>query len=248
MARAPRLPASERRRRIIQAARRVFATAGYANVGTADLAKAAEVSEACLYRYFNSKRDLFIASLSSAGRRLVELWQQMAAEVEDPLEILRTTALGYYDHALSRSDFTRLQFRALAESDNAEIREALRGNFRALIRFLTEALEEGKRRGLVSQEVDSATVAWQFLSFGLALDIMYLLGFDHGVDRQRVERWSDFFIRSLRPRAEVDLEKAMQMVRKVFPLWQPLGRDMPAPVESFALAGSESETEPGVSG
>jgi AcrR family transcriptional regulator len=241
MARAPRLPARERRRRIIEAARSVFATAGYANVGTADLAKAAGVSEPALYRYFSSKRDLFVACLSSAGDRLVELWQRMAAEVDDPLEILRSIALGYYDHARSRSDFMRLQFRALAESDNPEVQEALRGNFRFLIRFITEALEEGKRRGLVSEDVDSATVAWQFLSVGLSLDVMYLLGFGRGVDRQRVERWSDFFVRSLRPAPEVDVEKALQVVGRGLPLWQPLGRDMPPVIESYAGAGSEGE-------
>jgi AcrR family transcriptional regulator len=241
MARAPRLPARERRRRIIEAARSVFATAGYANVGTADLAKAAGVSEPALYRYFSSKRDLFVACLGSAGERLVELWQRTAAEVDDPLEILRSVALGYYDHARSRSDFMRLQFRALAESDDPDVQEALRGNFRFLIRFLTDALEEGKRRGLVSEDVDSATVAWQFLSLGLSLDVMYLLGFGRGVDRQRVERWSDFFARSLRPAPGVDLEKALQVVGRGLPLWQPLGRDMPPVIESYAGAGSEGE-------
>ena len=241
MVRARRLPAGERRRRIIEVARSLFASAGYANVGTADLAKAAGVSEPALYRYFDSKRDLFIASLGTAGGRLVELWQQMAGEVEDPLEILRSIALGYYDHARSRSGFMRLQFRALAESDDPEIQEALKGNFRALIRFLMEALEEGKRRGLVSHEVDSAAVAWEFLSLGLALDIIYLLGLDRGVDRQRVERWADFLVRSLRPSPEVNLEEALQMVRRVFPLWQPLGRDMVATIESHTSADSESE-------
>ena len=241
MTRAPRLPARERKRRIIEAARSVFATAGYANVGTADLAKAAGVSEPALYRYFSSKRDLFIACLGSAGERLVELWQRTAAEVDDPLEILRSVALGYYDHTRSRSDFMRLQFRALAESDNPEVQEALRGTFRFLIRFLTDALEEGKRRGLVSDDVDSATVAWQFLSLGLSLDVMYLLGFGRGVDRQRVERWSDFFVRSLRPAPDVDLAKALQVVGRGLPLWQPLGRDMPPVIESYAGAGSEGE-------
>jgi AcrR family transcriptional regulator len=241
MARARRLPASERRRRIIEAARTLFATAGYANVGTADLAKAAGISEPALYRYFNSKRDLFIASLGSAGGRLVEVWQQMAAEVDEPLEILRSIALGYYDHARSRSGFMRLQFRALAESDDPEIQEALKGNFQALIRFLMEALEEGKRQGLVSQEVDSAAVAWEFLSLGLSLDVICLLGLDRSVDRQRVERWADFLVQSLRPSPEVNLEEALQMVRRVFPLWQPLGRDMVATVESHTSADSESE-------
>jgi len=241
MVRARRLPAGERRRRIIEVARSLFASAGYANVGTADLAKAAGVSEPALYRYFDSKRDLFIASLGTAGGRLVELWQQMAGEVEDPLEILRSIALGYYDHARSRSGFMRLQFRALAESDDPEIQEALKGNFRALIRFLMEALEEGKRRGLVSQEVDSAAVAWEFLSLGLSLDVICLLGLDRSVDRQRVERWADFLVQSLRPSPEVNLEEALQMVRRVFPLWQPLGRDMVATIESHTSAESESE-------
>jgi AcrR family transcriptional regulator len=241
MVRARRLPAGERRRRIIEVARSLFASAGYANVGTADLAKAAGVSEPALYRYFDSKRDLFIASLGTAGGRLVELWQQMAGEVEDPLEILRSIALGYYDHARSRSGFMRLQFRALAESDDPEIQEALKGNFRALIRFLMEALEEGKRRGLVSQEVDSAAVAWEFLSLGLSLDVICLLGLDRSVDRQRVERWADFLVQSLRPSPEVNLEEALQMVRRVFPLWQPLGRDMVATIESHTSADSESE-------
>jgi len=135
----------------------------------------------------------------------------------------------------------RLQFRALAESDNPEVQKALRGNFRFLIRFLTDAMEEGKRRGLVSQDIDSATVAWQFLSLGLSLDVMYLLGFGRGVDRQRVERWSDFFVRSLRPAPDVDLEKALQVVGRGLPLWQPLGRDMPPVIESYAGAGSEGE-------
>jgi hypothetical protein len=67
------------------------------------------------------------------------------------------------------------------------------------------------------------------------MDVMHLLGFGRGVDRQRVERWSDFFIRSLRPEPEVDLEKALQMVRRALPLWQPLGRDMP--VIEYAGAG-----------
>ena len=241
MARARRLPALERRRRIIEAARSLFAADGYGNVSTADLAKAAGVSEPALYRYFNSKRDLFVACLGSAGERLVEVWQRMAAEVDDPLEILRSVALGYYDHARSRSDFMRLQFRALAESENPEVQEALRSNFRFLIRFLTDALEEGKRRGLVSEAVDSQTVAWQFLSLGLAMDVMYLLGFGRGVDRQRVERWSDFFIRSLRPEPEVDLEKALQMVRRALPLWQPLGRDMPPVIESYTGAVAEGD-------
>ena len=52
-----------------------------------------------------------------------------------------------------------------------------------------------------------------------------------------MERWADFLVRSLRPSPEVNLEEALQVVRRALPLWQPLGRDMPAAAESYAGAG-----------
>jgi hypothetical protein len=94
---------------------------------------------------------------------------------------------------------------------------------------------------LVSQEVDSATIAWEFLSLGLALDIIYLLGLDRGVDRQRVGHWADFLVQSLRPSPAVNLDEALQVVRRALPLWQPLGRDMPVATQSYAGAGAADE-------
>ena len=63
MARAQRLSADIRRRQIIEAAREVFSSQSYRKVGTADVAKAVGVSEPALYRYFASKKELFLATL-----------------------------------------------------------------------------------------------------------------------------------------------------------------------------------------
>src|SRR3990172_2375659 len=161
MARARRLPATERKRRIIEAARAVFASAGYAAVGTADLARAAGVSEAALYRYFPSKKHLFLATLGSAGSRLQEIWQRLGSDVEDPIDALRTIAVGYYDHVRSRSEVMRLQFRALSECDDPEVQSMVRENFGGLARFVADAIREGQRRGLIRADVDAPVVAWQ---------------------------------------------------------------------------------------
>jgi AcrR family transcriptional regulator len=53
-----RLPADDRREQIVAAARRLFATNGYHATTTRELARAADVSDALLYRHFGDKREV----------------------------------------------------------------------------------------------------------------------------------------------------------------------------------------------
>ena len=199
MARAQRLPAQERRRRIIESARAVFAASNYWKVGTADLAKAAGVSEPALYRYFPSKKELFLSTLKEAAPKLLDIWQRIASEVEDPIETLWSIGISYYDHLNNRSAPMKLLFQALVEADDPDIRLALRRNFASFVRFFREIIDDGKRRGLVRPELDTEVVAWRFLSTGLTLDVIHLLDFDQDISRQKVEVWMRLFLDSLRP-------------------------------------------------
>jgi TetR/AcrR family transcriptional regulator len=196
--RAKRLPADERKKRIIESARDVFAASNYWKISTADLAKAAGVSEPALYRYFPGKKDLFLSTLKTTAPKLIDNWQRIASEVDDPLEILWSIGVGYYDHLKSRSAVMKVQFQALVEADDPDIRKALHENFASFIAFFAEILEDGKRRGSVREDVDSQAFAWHFLGMGLTLDTMHLLGFDDSMTRQSVEAWVSFFIDSLR--------------------------------------------------
>jgi len=199
VARAQRLPAQERRRRIIESARAVFAASNYWKVGTADLAKAAGVSEPALYRYFPSKKELFLSTLKEAAPKLLDIWQRIASEVEDPIETLWSIGISYYDHLNNRSAPMKLLFQALVEADDPDIRLALRRNFASFVRFFREIIDDGKRRGLVRPELDTEVVAWRFLSTGLTLDVIHLLDFDQDISRQKVEVWMRLFLDSLRP-------------------------------------------------
>ncbi|OGO53082.1 MAG: hypothetical protein A2148_05055 [Chloroflexi bacterium RBG_16_68_14] len=224
MPRARRLPAQHRRRQIIESAREVFASQSYAKVGTADLAKAVGISEAALYRYFSGKKELFLATLRSTGPRLLELWQEIAYDVEDPLETLWSVGVHYYDHLQSHSGNMKLQFQAVSEADDPEIRQALHENFAAFVHFVVETLEEGKRRGVLRRDVDSRLVAWQFLGIGLTLDLMHLLGFSRELDRGRFEHWSRLLLEMLRePRRRGGVGPAVRAVSElVTPLGWPL--------------------------
>lgn len=200
MARARRLPAQDRRRQIIESAGEVFAGQSYAKVGTADLAKAVGVSEPALYRYFSGKKELFLATLRSTAPKLLEIWQNIAYDVDDPLDTLWSIGVHYYDHLQGHSGNMKLQFQAVSEADDPEIRQALRENFAGYVDFIAETLDEGKRRGIVRRDIDSRLVAWQFLGIGLTLDLMHLLGFGSELDRSKVEQWSRLYQEMLRDR------------------------------------------------
>ena len=189
MARARKLSAQHRRRQIMESARDVFAGQSFAKVGTADLAKAAGISEPALYRYFSGKKELFLATLRSTGPKLLEMWHEIASDIEDPLETLWAIGVHYYDHLQSHSGNMKIQFQAVSEADDPEIREALRENFEAFVRFVAETLDDGKRRGIVRRDVDSQVLAWQFLGIGFTLDLMNLLGFAPTLDRGKAEQW-----------------------------------------------------------
>lgn len=79
----PRLAASERRERIVSSARKVFEDSGLAGTRTRDLAAAAGVTEALLYRHFTSKDELFEAAIVEPLERAVA---ELVAESGTPPE------------------------------------------------------------------------------------------------------------------------------------------------------------------
>ena len=68
MASTTRLTADERRTAIVQVATKVFAENGFHGTTTRELAKAAGVSEALLYKHFPSKESLFSAILAAGAK------------------------------------------------------------------------------------------------------------------------------------------------------------------------------------
>lgn len=68
MGNAARLSADERKQAIVDAVRNVFAEKGFDGTTTRELAKAAGVSEALLYKHFPSKESLYTAMLDACAK------------------------------------------------------------------------------------------------------------------------------------------------------------------------------------
>jgi AcrR family transcriptional regulator len=68
MKRGVRLHSDERRQAIVEAVRGVFAEKGFHGTKTRELAKAADISEALIYKHFPSKESLYAAMLDASAK------------------------------------------------------------------------------------------------------------------------------------------------------------------------------------
>ena len=87
----------ERREQIKQAALKVFARRGYTGTKTSTIAKEASISEGLIYRYFNSKEELFstlIQELMEEARREVNYVQHLPGT---PFEQIRNLTQNMLD-------------------------------------------------------------------------------------------------------------------------------------------------------
>jgi AcrR family transcriptional regulator len=77
---------AERREEILDAATELFAEQGYSDTVTQGLVEKLQVGKGTLYRYFPSKRELFLAAADRVMRRLSERVDSALVGVDDPLE------------------------------------------------------------------------------------------------------------------------------------------------------------------
>jgi AcrR family transcriptional regulator len=128
-----RLTADERRDAVVEAAIGEFAQRGFNATRTADIARAAGVSQPYLYALFPDKKALFLACYARAVERiratLVEARGQ-ASEGDDLDDLL---GQAYRDLISSRPDQLLFQLQAHAAAGDPEIRAAVREGFVSLV-------------------------------------------------------------------------------------------------------------------
>ena len=169
-----RLPAAERRRKLIEAASRVFSTGSYAGATTAEIAREAGVSEPILYRHFASKRELYVACLDDA-------WQRVRARIEASIEELGASegwrAMGPATMREVKVLVPSLWMQAITEAgEDAEIRRYVRGHMREVHDFFADVLRRVQAEGGIHPDRDPEAEAWIFVAGSLLVSIADRLG------------------------------------------------------------------------
>jgi AcrR family transcriptional regulator len=153
-----RQSAEERREAVIAAARREFAARGLEGTSTEDIARAAGISQPYLFRLFGTKKELYLASVERSSREIYELFAEASRGLTG---VAALSAMGdAYAEMIQDRTTLLLMLQSLASCDDAEIREAVRGKWRDLVRLVEGVSGE-------SQEVVS-----HFFASGMLLNVL----------------------------------------------------------------------------
>jgi AcrR family transcriptional regulator len=178
-----RLPAAQRRQQLLDCAAELFADLGYARATTAQLAKAAGVTEPILYRHFASKRDLFVALIDRTSDDTIHEWEADLAEAKDPAHRLR---LLLDDNPMVKpggQSAYRVILQAMTEVDDPLIKDALDRHMKRLHAFIAAEIRRAQETHRVTARFSADIIAWMLIYLGLGYGVLSAFGVPgHGTD------------------------------------------------------------------
>lgn len=182
-----RLPAAQRREQLLDTAVALFAERGFGGSTTADLAKAAGVTEPIIYRHFASKKDLFIAVIDRTSERTIETWDRQLRSARDSAHRLRRL-IGANPMVTDRGrGIYRVIVQAMMEIQDPDVLGAIQRHIRKLHQFVSAEVERAQGEGIVSRYYTPEITAWTLLNLGLGFGMMEALNIPgHGVDDRGV--------------------------------------------------------------
>lgn len=167
-----RLPAAERREQLLDCALEQFARHGYARATTAQLAKAAGVTEPIIYRHFKSKRELFVALIERTGKRTLEQWSRDLASAEDPAERLRRL-IGDNPMVSGQGRLAyRVFLQAITEAGDESIQRALEEHIVQVRSFIQRELEAAQAASKVTHRFSAELLAKLLVHLGMGYGVL----------------------------------------------------------------------------
>jgi AcrR family transcriptional regulator len=99
---------ARRHEEILEMAAKLFAEYGYSNTDTQFLADKLQVGKGTLYRYFPSKRDLFLAAADRVMHKLREHIDARIEGIDDPLDRIATAICAFLGFVAEQPEFIEL--------------------------------------------------------------------------------------------------------------------------------------------
>jgi AcrR family transcriptional regulator len=165
---APRMAAAERRQHLVETAIRLFTEGSYHGTTTAEIARAAGVSEPILYRHFASKRDLYLAALEHVWAKTRATWERALDETPDACAAIEAIGKGHVSVRSPKLQLTELWVQALSEaSEDPALRRHLRKHMREVHDFVADLVRRGQNEGAIAADRDADAEAWIMLAGGI---------------------------------------------------------------------------------
>jgi AcrR family transcriptional regulator len=170
----PRLKAAQRREQLIDVATKLFAKSGYDATTTADIAKAAAVTEPILYRHFESKQELFVAIVRNVSAQTMRWWYDLIEGVDDPAEKLRRVCEAIPEQIKKYGDSYHVLHGALSISQDKKVIAVMKEHYRQIEAFFSKIVADGQKSGDFNKSMSPQSAAWQFTMTGIGYAMISL--------------------------------------------------------------------------
>jgi AcrR family transcriptional regulator len=169
------------RDRLLPVVAAAFAELGYRRATTAELARRCRVRENVLYRVWPTKKDMFLASIEYVSESSLAVWHELLAKAGRQSAARRVLEYEAVHHG--EFGLYRIVFAGLGETDDPDIRGALRQMYRRFHGFIVEQLHKDSSAGRPSRLLQKAgrmsgprnagldLVAWAMVGIGTVSNI-----------------------------------------------------------------------------
>jgi AcrR family transcriptional regulator len=178
----------ETRRRLLDAAERVFGELGYHDASIVKITEAAGVAQGTFYLYFASKQELFEELLRDLNARVRHTMQEAAEHGRDRIEAERLGFRAYFQFTAEHPALYRIVRQAEFVSP-----ATLQYHYEKITEGYVEGLREAMTRGEVAQG-DPEVLAWALMAAGEMLGMRWILWNGHAEMPPEVLRELDALI------------------------------------------------------
>lgn len=167
---------SEKKREILEAAKKLFNSQGYAKTSVDDISAAIGMRKSSLYYYFKNKEDIFIQASEDEWRRQFESFRNEANKQSSPEDKLITyikTSLKYYEKIVVEKG---VPIRAMVETRNL-YRSFIDSINQGSIKFYAKCILEGQEAGdFKACDAENVSKTISLIKFSIQFDqlAMYL--------------------------------------------------------------------------
>ncbi len=163
----------DRRKSIILSAIKVFSKKNYNTATTIDIAREAKIAEGTIYKYFDSKKELFLECTRYIENLIIKQYKALDEQYrDDPIEYLRQAALEYtsfiYDNP-TMSKFTLFMLTNTFDEDIfAELKKFIELNFKATHKKILQSSIKGE----TSKDIEGEAISWFFVGGYLTIVLL----------------------------------------------------------------------------
>ncbi|MHB8894534.1 MAG: TetR/AcrR family transcriptional regulator [Candidatus Geothermincolia bacterium] len=155
----------------------VFARTNYEKATTALLAREAGMAEGTLYKYFPSKKELFLACCRFVEEQLLERYRQIYQATKDqPVQYLKQVARSYFDFVLENPNMRKFLAFILNNSFDEDFREELERFVKLNVAATERMIQLGIDKGEITNQIDPRGAAWLFVGGYFTLILMAEVG------------------------------------------------------------------------